>query len=106
MKVLVDRMTPFKEISLDDDESKPCLITISPEPRSGPMIITASDSNQQQTVLIRVWDQKKNAFSRQSSYLKLVEDEPESNDSVGQQVSYSVSFEKYDGSEFDIFKFR
>jgi hypothetical protein len=74
----------LEEISLGDIE--PMSVSIESEPHSAPTI-TNGVSDQQQSLMTKILKQGKNTFSKESLYLKLAEDEFESDDSIRQRVS-------------------
>jgi len=69
-------------------EFRPILSSIKSECSTAPAIITNGHWDQQQTIATRVIKQGKNAFSQQTSYFKLVEEESQLNDSDRQQVTF------------------
>jgi hypothetical protein len=89
----------LEEIALDDAIAlEPVLCPVSSERLSGPMIITNVDWNQQQSTANSVVERGKSAFSEQQSYIKLIEDEFESVDTVTQQVSLFTFPKKHSDS--------
>ncbi len=96
-------MLELEEIPLVDVEPEPVPLSTSSKRLSDPMIITNGDSDQQQTIIEKIFKQGKNAFSQKTSYIKLVEDESESGDPVRQQVSFLKFSQKYTNSELDSF---
>ncbi len=65
----------FEEISLDDIES----MSVS--------TITNGVSDQQQSLVTKIFKQGKNTFPKQSLYLRLADDESESDNPIRQRVS-------------------
>ena len=77
----------LEEISLV--ELEPFLSSMKSERSTTSAIITNDDCDEQRTTVARVIEQGKNAFSQQTSYLKLVEeDESQLEDSDRQQVRF------------------
>ncbi len=93
-------MITAEEISLDDIE--PMSVSIESEPHSAATIANGV-SDQQQSLMTKIFKQGKNTFSKESSYLRLAENESESDDPIRQRVSVLTFFEKYDTFELNSF---
>ncbi len=91
------------EITLFDVDSEPLLSSIRSKRHHDSMIITEGNCNHHQIIVPKIVEQGKNAFSQQTSYLKLLQDESESGNPVRQQVSFLTFSQKYDDYEFDSF---
>ena len=86
-------MAMSEEIPLDDVELKPSSFSVKHELLPDSVIITNGNWKQQKTIMTRIFEQGKNAFSQQRSYFKLEEDESESDDPIRETVSFLNSLE-------------
>ena len=80
-------MATFEDIPLDNVELKPSSSPVKDEPLPD-SVITDGKRKRQKTIMTKIFSQTKKVVSQQPSYLKLEENESESDDPIAEVVSF------------------